>query len=46
MISEVSAEEESMNIRLNGMIQDIKSFLKESNNNEERMSEDILSYGE
>jgi hypothetical protein len=45
MIS-VSAEEESMNIRLNGMIQDIKSFLKENNNNEERMSEDILSCGE
>ncbi|KAL7458371.1 hypothetical protein ACHAWC_010624 [Mediolabrus comicus] len=43
MISEVSAEEENMNIRLNGMIQDIKSFLKENNNNEERMSEDILS---
>lgn len=41
LISEVSADEENMNIRLNGMIQDIKSFLKENNNNEERMSEDI-----
>ena len=46
LISEVSADEESMNIRLTGMIQDIKSFLKENNNNEERMSEDILSYEE
>ncbi len=43
MISEVSLDEENMNIRLNGMIQDIKSFLKDNNTNEERISEDILS---
>eukprot|EP00984_Skeletonema_dohrnii_P004054 scaffold1397_cov124-Skeletonema_dohrnii-CCMP3373.AAC.5 len=45
MILEANADEEEMNTRVNGMIADIKSFLQENDKVQERLSNDIISYG-
>jgi hypothetical protein len=44
MILDANADEEQMNIRVNGMIADIKSFLQENDKVQKRL-EGIVSYG-
>ena len=45
MIFDTNADDEQMNTRLNGMIADIKNFLQENDDLQERLSKDIMTYG-